>query len=258
MEKISLTKDHKITLYAVLIAFFLSILIGLISGNPAVVVFVRAFISALLFGAVLYGGLYLLRRYIPELEGGPERADSGEKAQHAQAEIGKTIDLSVSGEDTGGETVTKTAAQQTLASAPGDTGERTPIFENTASVAEGEGLSQRQRTGVTPERGGEAPEEEFPHIPDMREASSVNDLEGITLEPTEKNGSELGDELPSLDRLYEEHEEEALPDIGPSVGVSRDSTPAPGEYIEVGDVRIPYEPEILAKAVKKVMKEDEY
>ncbi len=257
MEKISLKKDYKIALYAALIAFFLSILIGLISSNPTAVVFVRAFISALLFGAVLYGGLYLLRRFIPELEGGTDREKVREKTGHVQADVGKTIDLSVSGEDTGGVTIPEAAIQEALASAPQDTAVRVPAVEKTAYGAERAEVSLEQKTGVPPEKGTAVTEEGLPPVPEMPGVSSANGLEGINLEPPESTGSELGEELPSLDRLYEDHEEEAVSEIRSSVGVSRSSAPAPGKYIEVGNARIPYEPEILAKAVKKVMKQDE-
>ena len=37
-----------------------------------------------------------------------------------------------------------------------------------------------------------------------------------------------------------------------------EATVRAGDYIKVGNARIPYDPEVLAKAVKKVMKEDEY
>lgn len=256
MEKISLKKDYRITLYAALIAFFLSVLIGLISSNPTAVVFVRAFISALLFGAVLYGGLYLLRRFIPELEGGTDREKVREKTDQVQADAGKTIDFSVSSEDAGGETILKTASQEALASAPRDTAERVDV-EKTAYGAERAEVSLEQKTGVFSEKGTEVTEEGLSPVPEMPGVSSANGLEGISLEPLESAGSELGEELPSLDRLYEDHEDEAVPEIRSSVGESRSSAPAPGEYIEVGNARIPYEPEILAKAVKKVMKEDE-
>ena len=87
--------------------------------------------------------------------------------------------------------------------------------------------------------------------------SSLSDLEDITLGNAEENGNGVFEDLPSLDRLYEEHEHVSVPDIGPSDIGSKAKSKAVGDYIEVGNARIPFEPEVLAKAVKKVMKEDE-
>ena len=87
------------------------------------------------------------------------------------------------------------------------------------------------------------------------EGASLNDLDEITLGMSEENGEV--EDLPSLDKLYQEHEEESVPDIGmPGIGL-KDKTKVGGDYIEVGNARIPFEPEVLAKAVKKVMKQDE-
>jgi hypothetical protein len=243
MDKLNLGKDHKITLFSALAAFILSMLIGLISGNPGAVVFVRALISAFLFGAVIFGGLYLLRRYIPELEKGPD-----EEVSVAHSDAGKKVDYSVTGEDGAGKPAGEMLVQEAMAAAHTDTGDAVPGNEK-ASVS----LSE----GTKPKGEVEASEEELQPVFGTPDGSSLNGLEGITLEPLEENGSEIGEELPSLDQLYEEHEQESVPDIDTSEIISGDTSPAVGDYIEVGNARIPYDPEVLAKAVKKVMKEDE-
>ncbi len=225
MDKLNLGKDHKITMFSALAAFILSMLIGFISGNPGAVVLVRALISALLFGAVIFVGLYLLRRYIPELEKGPDEAVSV-----AHSDVGKKVDYGVSGEDRAGEGAVASLERVT----------DTP--------------SER---GTKPQGEARTPEEELQPVSGTPDGSSLNYLEGITLEALEENGNEIGEELPSLDKLYEEHEQESVPDIDTSEIISGDTSPAVGDYIEVGNARIPYEPEVLAKAVKKVMKEDE-
>ncbi len=62
-----------------------------------------------------------------------------------------------------------------------------------------------------------------------------------------------GDGLPSLDNLIDE--EEVLPDerIGEETEKSSSSK---GDYIDVGAMKFPNEPETLAKAVKRVMNQD--
>jgi hypothetical protein len=87
--------------------------------------------------------------------------------------------------------------------------------------------------------------------------ASLNGLEDITLDSGDEDGNGDVEELPSLDKLYEEHEQVSVPDIGTSDIASSNKSKAVGDFIEVGDARIPFEPEVLAKAVKKVMKEDE-
>jgi hypothetical protein len=243
MDKLNLGKDHKITMFSALAAFILSMLIGFISGNPGAVVFVRALISALLFGAVILGGLYLLRRYIPELEKGPDEAVSV-----AHSDVGKKVDYSVSGEDRAGVPAGEMPVQEAMATAHTDTGNAVPGTEK-ASVPLSEGTRLRGETGGS--------EEVLQPVSGTPDGSSLNELEGITLEPFEENGNEIGEELPSLDELYKEHEQESVPDIDTSEIISADTSLAVGDYIEVGNARIPYEPEVLAKAVKKVMKEDE-
>jgi hypothetical protein len=226
MDKPNIGKDHKITMFSALVAFILSMLIGFISGNSGAVVFVRALISALLFGAVIFGGLYLLRRYIPELERGSDEAVSGEDrvGEPAGASLERVIGTPSEGEIS--------------------------VPSEMASVVSSEKVTK-------PQGEAGASEEELQPVFGTPDGSSLNDLEGITLEPFEENGNEIGEELPSLDKLYEEHEQESVPDIDTPAIKSGDTSLAVGDYIEVGDARIPYEPEVLAKAVKKVMKEDE-
>ena len=243
MGKINLNKDHKATMFSALGAFILSMLIGLISGNPAAVVFVRAIVSALLFSAVVFGGLYLLRRYIPELEKGSERTAAVE-----ETDVGNKIDYNVSGAEradsiTEDEGVPVPSSEGTGSPLEGETGPLSPVTEAASSE------SQLSEIGASME--------ELQSLADTPEGSSLKGLEDITLGTAEENGNGVVEDLPSLDKLYEEHEQVSVPDIGPSDIGSRDKSKAVGDYIEVGNARIPFEPEVLAKAVKKVMKEDE-
>jgi len=230
MERIHFTKDQKITLYAALIAFALSFLIGLISGNPVFVVIVRACISAVLFSAVLYGGLYLLRRYIPDMT--VTSGEGGETGQVEQpsGELGKQVDYTVS-ENTAVEDMAERLAAQSAGTIPDSASARTAQRATPA-----EGIPATSRSSGEPAEDG---------------------LEGLTLEPLEGQESGSEEELPSLDQLFEEHDQKEAPDIKPS-STKRDPSRTPkGNYIKVGDATIPYEPEVLAKAVKRVMKQDE-
>ena len=63
-------------------------------------------------------------------------------------------------------------------------------------------------------------------------------------------------DLPALDSLFEKDQEEILDD-----GEDRSKSPAAksamaGDHLTIGDVQIPNEPEILAKAIRKVIKQD--
>ena len=253
MGKINFNNDHKATMFSALGAFILSMLIGLISGNPAAVVFVRAIVSALLFSAVVFGGLYLLRRYIPEFEDGSEEAAD-------EADVGNRVNYKRSGGDGAGEKtdgitdVEGMPVPSSEGAAPsleegigsplgGDTGPLPPVTAAASSE------SQLGETGMSME--------ELQSLADVSDGSSLNGLEDITLGNAGENGNGVVEDLPSLDKLYEEHEQVSVPDIGPSDVGSKAKSKAVGDYIEVGNARIPFEPEVLAKAVKKVMKQDE-
>ena len=60
--------ENKLSIYVVSVAFFLSLIIGIIAGNPGGIVLMRAFLSAILFGIIFQGGIYLIRKYVPEIK----------------------------------------------------------------------------------------------------------------------------------------------------------------------------------------------
>ena len=68
MRQLRLTKNISAVLYTGICAFFLTLIVGLVVKNPFGTVLVRAFVSALLFGALVYAGVWMLKRYIPEIE----------------------------------------------------------------------------------------------------------------------------------------------------------------------------------------------
>ncbi len=67
MEPIKLDRKTRYVIFGTLGAFLLSILVGLFSNNPFVIVLIRAVVSSLIFGLMLFGVLQLIKRYIPEI-----------------------------------------------------------------------------------------------------------------------------------------------------------------------------------------------
>ena len=60
-------KESKITLYSFGLAFFISFIIGIIVGNPFGIALVRAFLASFVFAMVVFGVIYILKKYIPEI-----------------------------------------------------------------------------------------------------------------------------------------------------------------------------------------------
>jgi hypothetical protein len=218
----------------------------------------RAIVSAVLFSAVVFGALYLLRRYIPEFKKASEGAQStdgsdlGSKVSYAQsseAESGDKTEAAADVEDGGIPSPEEVAASL-------EQGNGSPLQGDTGSFSAVTGTAESEVTAQQQGESGAFMESVQP-LADAAEGSSLNGLEEITLGASEENGNGAVEDLPSLDKLYEEHEQVSVPDIGPSDIGSKDKSTAVGDYIEVGNARIPFEPEVLAKAVKKVMKEDE-
>ena len=220
MEKLKLINENKISVYVIGGAFFLSLIVGLISGNPAGIVIMRAFLSALLFGIIFQGGLYIIRRYIPELAKLPETSlESEEKIvpDESKKTAGRIIDYEV-GEN------------EEILSYEGITGETTEEGSTRPLIAEGDG-----------------------EIVGSGEDLATGDEE----EAEETEDVSLSD-LPSLDSILEDEEETSQEGVTDEHEVAAEHLSSNyGDYIKIGDAQIPYEPKALAKAVKKVMKEDE-
>ena len=210
MEKIALKPEYRMVCYASVTGFVLSLLFGFLVRNPAAVVLARALISAVIFGGLAYGGLYIISRYIPELVQG--KVEGGEE---------NAVDVTIS-DSTPPESLFDSIAAETgghLSSLPGsdDTGEQ----------------AGSEQPAILPSAMPPTPESE---------ASGAPSTEG----------------LPSLESLFAREEEVSVPeDIERGVYEEKASNVS-GGYIEIGKARIPYEPEVLAKAIKKVMKQDEY
>jgi len=205
-----MTKDTKRVFYTFIGAFFLSLLVGLITQNPFGIILMRASISAILFGVLVYGGIWLLKHYIPEIESVPAAAKMA----------GKIEPFAPKGED-------EESGGKSYRATEGVSGSVMDAKEDAVSSAKSGARSGARNVDVRGEPEGE---------PDNEPA-------------IEK------DALPSLDGLFEEEE-------GPVVDLEAEPQPksdsrVQGDQITIGKYRIPYEPETLAKAIKKVMSEDE-
>lgn len=211
MSRQVLQKDIKTAFYTFIGAFSLSILVGLIRQNPFGVVFMRAFVAALLFGALVYAVIWVLNRYIPE--------------------IALAVELGTSREDAAVETTTS------FDSTPGDEG----VAAESSSPVTGEDESRLENVGEKSDEAGIG-------------APGV-EIEGdLDTEPKEEASAEK-DTLPSLDGFFED-EKETVPDLETEPQQKSDAMQK-GDRITLGKFQIPFEPEILAKAIKKVMSEDE-
>jgi hypothetical protein len=242
MERFNFTKNQKITLYTVPIAFTLSFLIGILSGNPVSVVVVRAIISSLLFSALLYGGLCLIRRYIPPLAGNIAGENTDVQTGQPFAEGSSEVQVLHPSQDSNA----SPEADYRISSTSGEQ----DVLEGRA--VQSEDVSANGEVAGTD--GRTAFSESKPAGSRLSDVSGENELEEISLD---SSVDESNEELPSLDRLFDEHEQEAIPDIRPSSSVRKEKKSVVGDSIKVGDTRFPYEPEALAKAVKKVMKQDD-
>ncbi len=238
MVKYKIAQDQKVSLYALLIAFILSCLIGVISGNPIGIVIMRAVISGILFGALVYGGVYILKKYIPEMEQITAREKSQSELSGDSQSAGKVVDYTVSdrkrqtepgelsSDEIGGETPMEDSVQ-------------IPHQEQKGDVQFREALEGDMTFETAAERMPVEGQEE----------------EGFPL--SSKTESALDSELPSLDRLFDARDREIVPEIEPTVRSSSGGPDVVGDYLKVGDAHFPNEPETLAKAVKRVMKQDE-
>jgi hypothetical protein len=204
MNQLQMTKDTKRAFYSFLGAFFLSLVVGMITQNPFGIILMRAFISAILFGVIVYGGVWLLKHYIPEIE--PAVVPAAVKdAGKIEPETG--LDFTVKDED-----------------------------------EEFGGRSYRM------------PEEAPDTAMDAADGGSIN----VRKEPEGSHDNEPPlekDALPSLNGLFDE-EGGPVPDFEKEPQ-PKSSSRVQGDEITLGKYRIPYEPETLAKAIKKVMSEDE-
>lgn len=234
-------KESKITLYSFGLAFFISFIIGIIVGNPFGIALVRAFLASFVFAMVVFGVIYILKKYIPEIfeisrmgrgveKGGDSNIDASERGTES-LNSKFTVESAGKKADSGGEKVNILV---------GDEGE-----SNQKDKAEGVGRESeefaREEFGVV-EVGKKGKKDK---------KGAVSDIGNETPE-----GEKNEEELPPIEELLGE-EEDIPPEIQTEDETLSEGRGVKSDYIEVGNVRIPNEPELLAKAIEKVMKEDE-
>jgi hypothetical protein len=241
-------------------AFALSLIIGLVSKKPFGIAVGRAFLSSLLFGAIVAGGVLLLRRFIPDLGSMIDPYRKNTEPEAGDAETGRVVDYTVGEGIPGGlqdadayagaypESGSPSADQRDIGAEIGELGRVSPLAElgergelsGTAGRSQGSGRAPLTSAGLAKpgERTGTGPE--------AREAGP-------------EEGDAIDEALPSLDTLFESEEAETGP-AGPATPEERREerkrTGGKGDYINIGDARIPNEPGVLAKAIKRVMKQD--
>ena len=225
MDNFKVGGAEKATMYAAGGAFFLSLVIGLAARNPFGIAFARAFFLSLLFGGILYGSIYVLRRFVPEIESlsaGTGRVPArnaakeswGPQAKEPEVplgESGQVVDLSVA-ED----------LKETLRMPPGSQ----PVTGRAAGPQ------------AVASAGGEPPELGLPAQAER---------------PEKAGGEELEEALPSLDSLFEE-ERGARQVEDEYRSRATESKKTQDGFITIGNTRMRLEPEVMAKAVKRMMK----
>lgn len=241
-------------------AFVLSLFIGLVSKKPFGIALGRAFLSSLLFGAIIAGGVMLLRRFIPDLGSMVDQNRRSDEPEAGDAETGRLVDYTI------GEGVSA-GAPGGLRDAEAYAGDGSPFPEQGdigADIGELGGFSPAAEPG---ERGE-------PSLSDGRAQGSGRaplasagiakhaERTGAGIE-VRRAGPEEGDAidetLPSLDTLFESEEEETGSFQAEGLEERREEgkrTGGKGNYIKIGDARIPNEPGVMAKAIKRIMKQD--
>jgi len=209
--------EIKLTLYAGGIAFFLSLVLGIFAGNPAGVVFIRAIVSSLLLGGLFYLSIYIIVRYIPEII-----TPEGSKGKKDETEM-----------HTGG-------------------GEEEGKYVNyLVQDEEGGGNRNQEGTDLFWEQSARA-----------KDTAIGETKHAFTSEQEETSGIEKPEEklqnynLPSIDSMFEGEEGEYYPEVEPQIDVEKSSNRPKGSYIQVGSARFPNEPEAIARAIQKVMRQN--
>ncbi|RKX95653.1 MAG: hypothetical protein DRP84_03555 [Spirochaetes bacterium] len=223
MEKYK--REVKIALWAFGVGFIFSVVLGLIVRNPIAVALFRAFVASLVFGLVVFGIMYIVKKYVPEL-----------------------IDVVSEIKQTSRQNKTETVNEKEKGSK--------------VDYVVGEEISEKSEDNIKPEPASVSFNGILSDEKDKIGTSgrdNTTELESIDENP--KKGLSEGEgeeELPPIEELLNEENEDIVPEVEiEEKEISDSGKKINSEYIKVGDVKIPNEPEIIAKAIQKVMKEDE-
>jgi hypothetical protein len=226
MDKILLQGKNKVSAYAAGGAFAVSLILGFAVKNPVGIVLMRAFFSGLLFGTLVRVGLFILEKFIPEVLIHEEvQADSTQKAETENIE----------GDEAEQQKFTSLAESEELIL---EDGELEEIDEdlNDEQVSLEKDVSEAEPGTITTAVEGDSKSEEDEELEEIEEEA-------------------FGD-LPALDTLLEEDNEELTGEEENVPKTPEKKNVFDGDYIDVGNVQIPNEPETIAKAIRKVIKQE--
>lgn len=216
MEFSKLEKENKFILFSGAAAFALSFLLGVIARNPPAVALLRALVSSALFGGIMLGAVLVVKRYLPDVL--ETRVDHGAAPAGEPGEhLGSRVDYSVAEEGEPSPLHALRRAQEERNDAPAWDGDLEPGDGEKEGPGQGGGGAYSEDTG---------------------------------------SGAGAEEDLPSLDRLFDEQERDLVPEA--EEAEQRRPESSKGDYLYVRDARFPNDPETIAKAIKKVMKQDEH
>ncbi len=234
-------------------AFCLSLLIGLIAGNPFGVVLLRALLLAAVFAALGTGLRLVVRTWLPELAGKQAGASAGASAggdstaapSRADGSTGSRVDITVGGEEGAAqpsyaEAVEPLSAQEMGAEAAEPVGPEADVSPaDAAALGELAGeLADARPDGTQGDLEEAPPADAVPDMDDLPE----------TLEGEGGPGLRRLDSLPDI-----AVQEEAVPK--PASRSRRPRTAAPDEALKETVGR--QDPATLARALRTVLKKDE-
>jgi hypothetical protein len=100
MDFPKMEKQNKIILFIMGTTFILSFILGGLARNPVHIIMIRAFVSTALFGGIMLGARYVMKRYLHDVLAGEHRAGAN-SAGNAEEYLGRSVDYSVAEESEG-------------------------------------------------------------------------------------------------------------------------------------------------------------
>ena len=233
-------RDLRASLIASGAAAVLSMIVGIVSGVEFFVLLLRALVGGLLFGGLVYGAFFLLRRYVPDLVASPEKTES-----EVEPELGSKVDIVLQGE-----------GPQTEAQSPED------LDESMAFTREAPSPSKAGRSPV--ETGADT--EDFLYANESL-LDEPTEAEAVTEEPVASSALEAHaapsgvssgiddlDVLPDLESLSDGFVPLSHEMGGASTHEYEESEPRNREPRGKGEGA---DPAMLAKAVRTLLKRDQ-
>jgi hypothetical protein len=227
-------------------AFFLSLLIGLLTRNPFGIVFVRALLLALLFAILGVALRWAVTTYLPEIATtrAAEGTDAAQPRADARAEASR------------GSRVDITLDDEAMPGSPGPGVDGEP--ENAAGVDDADETSQAeaQALGALAEELAEERPGGFSSADEDGAGEAVEEPSELPIAGSAADTATDMDELPDLGPLGGE---EPPASRGGRPRAMRASAPGPGERPgdAMRDTMARQDPATLARALRTVLKKDE-